>query len=342
MTARLPRLLVVAVLVTLLAGCGGGGLFGALLGLVAVGNVIGELGNLIGGDDPDEFDVYLDGQLLPEHPDGGGNLHLRGLPEGRHLLQIIAPSRYRGAVSLITVDPDTDLPLNNLQHQVGGRIRGTVTVQETGGATRAAARVPVYAIPGGAQAASIGAPIVQVPPDGTYYVMYTDGNGQFSLDAGATGDYLVTAVVAGCDADARLVQGLGERQTLRDMDLTRVADGVATGIVRGAANEQVAGGTQSLAGASLRAGLQLGLLPDVPQATIDRIAAASGVALRPSPWFQWHVLSTLSDAGGTYVLDLPAGNSRITCFAYDHQPGYRDAVVVNAADLRVDFTLQPR
>ncbi|MGD9497892.1 MAG: hypothetical protein AB7Y46_16435, partial [Armatimonadota bacterium] len=150
MVRRLPVLIAAALVTMLLVGCGGGGLLGALLGLIAVGDVVGDLSDLMGGEDPHELDVYLDGQLLPVHPDAGGVLRLRGLPEGQHLLQAIASSRYRGAIVLIDVEPNADLRLGALQSQVGGRIRGTVMVESAQGSELPASRVAVYAIPGGA------------------------------------------------------------------------------------------------------------------------------------------------------------------------------------------------
>ncbi len=341
MIHRACKLLVVSTIAVILAGCAGGGLL-ALLGLIAVGNVVTEVTDLIGGNDPDELDVYLDGQLLPEHPDSSGDLRLQGLPEGRHLLQVIAPNRHDGAVALVTVDPDASLQLGDLDSEEGGRIRGRVTVQDAGGPARAAVRVPVYAIPGGAALVATGASRVDVPPDGTHFVAFTDGNGNFSLDAVAPGDYLVTAAVAGYDADARLVEGLSAGQVVRDQDLTLAADGIATGSARGVVAGEVGGGTQSLPGAALRADLPAAFEPAVPQDVIDRIAAESGSALRASPWFRWQVLSTLTDAGGSWSLRLPVGTSRISCFAYAYRPGFLDVPVAAGATSQTDFTLQHR
>jgi len=341
MIRRACKLLVVPTIAIILGGCAGGGLL-ALLGLIAVGNVVTDVTDLLSGNAPDELDVYLDGQLLPEHPDNDGDLALEGLPEGRHLLQIIAPNRHDGAVALVNVDPDASLQLGDLDSEEGGRIRGRVTVQDAGGPARAAVRTPVYAIPGGASLVATGAALVEVPPNGTHFIAFTDGNGNFSLDAVAPGDYLVTAAVAGYDADARLVEGLSAGQVVRDQDLALAADGVATGSAGGVAAGEVGGGTQSLPGAALRADLPGTFEPDVPQDVIDRIAAESGAGLRASPWFRWQILSTLTDAGGSWSLRLPVGTSRISCFAYGYRPGFLDVPVAAGAHSRTDFTLERR
>lgn len=340
MLHKSARLMVAGVLAVLLTGCGGAGLL-ALLGLIQVGSLIGQVRDVIGGDDPDQFDVYLDGQLLPVTPNDNGVLRLNNLPEGRHLLQMIAPSRERGAVTSVTISPNSELRLDNLVSVVGGRIRGRVVLRDAVGAERAAVRVPVYAIPGGASNVAVGAPLVQIPPAGTHYVAFTDGLGNFSLDAVAPGDYLVTAAVAGYDTDALLVQALAERQTLREMDLTLVADGGQAGAVSGNVEGQLGGGgTQSLGGAGLRATPGTPFRPAVDQDAVDRIAAESGAALRASPWFEWRVLSTLADSGGSYLLPLPAGTARVACFAYNYRPGYLDTAITAGTDRRLDFTLQ--
>jgi len=341
MVRRALKLLAVPTIAIILGGCAGGGLL-ALLGLIAVGNVVTEVTDLIGGNAPDELDVYLDGQLLPVHPDSSGDLHLQGLPEGGHLLQIIAPNRLDGAVSLVTVDPDASLQLGDLDSQRGGRIRGRLTVQDAGGPARAAVRSPVYAIPGGAALVATGASRVEVPPNGTHFVAFTDGNGNFSLDAVAPGYYLVTAAVAGYDADARLVEGLSAGQVVSGQDLALAADGIATGSASGVVAGEVGGGTQSLPGAAVRGDVPTAFAPDVPQAVIDRIATQAGAGLRSSPWFRWQILSTLADAGGSWSLALPTGTSRISAFAYDYRPGFLDVAVTAGANSRTDFALQRR
>lgn len=339
MVRTLLKLLAAGALLALLAGCGGSSLL-ALLGLIQVGDLIGNVEDLIGGDDPQQMDVYLDGQLLPVTPNSNGVLRLNGLPEGRHLLQVIAPSRERGAVATVNVTPNSELRLDNLPSAVGGRIRGQVVLEDTEGAQRPAVRVPVYAIPGGAANVGAGAPLVRIPPEGTHYVVFTDGLGNFSIDAVAPGDYLVTAAVPGYAGDVLLVQALGERQTLRDMDLTLVADGGQAGAVFGNVEGQLGGGTQSLGGASVRATPDTPFRPALSRDTIDRIAAQANSALRASPWFEWRVLSALADNGGSYRLDLPPGSARVAAFAYGYRPGYVDTTVTAGVERRLDLTLQ--
>lgn len=335
------RLLIAAVISVMLVGCGGGGLIGALLGIISVGSIVTEIENLVGDENPDEFDVYVDGQLIPEHPNSNGRLRLQGLPEGRHLLQIVAPNHFRGAVTVINVQPNSDLRLDDLQAEVGGRLRGTVTLQE-GQSGRSASRVLVYAVPGGAQVVRDGSGAVDLPPAGTHYAAFTDGNGEFSLDALAPGDYLVTAAVPGFAADVQLVAGLTERQTVT-ADLELEASGDAAGTLRGTVNGSIgSGATQSLPGAGVRAALDAHFQPDVPQAVRDEIATESGLSLMASPWFSCGELATLSDAGGSYEADLPPGTHRVSAFAYDYQPGYRDLTVTSDGVTSATFTLDAR
>ncbi len=342
MNQRLSKMLAAVGISLLIAGCGGGGVIGAILGLIAVGDVIGDVTDLLdGGDDGTDVKVYFDGQPLDVQP-SNGRLQLRGLPEGRHLLQVTSGS-YEGAVTIVDVQPDADLHLGDLTPDPdgGGRIRGTVTVQEGDGSTHAAARTIVYAVPGGAPLVGQGAQTVNLPPAGTHYAAFTDGNGDYEIDAVSPGDYLVTAAIAGLATDVRLVQDLDPRETVDDVDLTLQADASqTTGRAMGTVAGPAGGGTRSLRDAALRA--STAFTPPVPQDTIDRVAAASGAALRASPWFTWSVLSTLTDAGGSYELPLPSGAARIDCFSYDYRPAFRDVSVFLGGTVQADFDLEER
>lgn len=341
MRHKLTRLAAIAVITFVLAGCGGGGL-AALIGLGAIGNAFGDIGDLFDDGGDDEADVLLDGQVIRAVDRGTDNLRLRGLPEGRHLLQIVV-NDFRGVVRLINVDANSDLQLGRLQAADGGLVRGTVMLREGDGSTRPAVRVPVYAIPGGASNVAAGQPRTTIPPIGTHYVVYTDGNGEYELGAMTPGDYLVTAVVAGYMADVQLIEGLQIDQRQRNKDLELAADGGArTGEAAGVVQGQAGGGAVSLAGASLRAALPAAYAPGIPQATINRIANRSGSALRASPWFEWTVLATLADAGGSYRLPLPPGTPRVQAFAYDYQPALRDPTITVGVTTAVDFTLNER
>lgn len=338
---RLVRLGAIAGVALILAGCAGGGLT-ALLGLIGIGGAVAQLDNLFGGDTEDNANVLLDGQVIRTVSRGTSELRLRGLPEGRHLLQVVS-SEFRGVVRLIDVDADSDLQLGRLEAEDGGLVRGRVTVRDTDGSVRAAARVPVYAIPGGAVNVAAGQPVTAIPPAGTHYVVYTDGNGNYELSAMTPGDYLVTATVAGYMADVQLVEGLQATQRQRNTDLELLQDAsVATGQAAGVASGRTGGGSMSLGGASLRARLGGGYAPGIPQASIDRIETRYGAALRAAPWFRWQVLSTLADSGGSYALPLPPGTPRIDCFAYGYQPAFREPAIVAGQTTQADFTLEQR
>ncbi|MGI5818518.1 MAG: carboxypeptidase-like regulatory domain-containing protein [Armatimonadota bacterium] len=341
MQQKLTRLMGIAIVTLILAGCGGGGAL-ALLGLIGIGNAVGQIGDLFSGDSGAEAEVLLDGQLIRTVNRSTDTLRLRGLPEGRHLLQVVAGD-FRGILRVINVDRDSDLQLGQLQAEDGGQVRGSVMLRDGDGSIRAAVRVPVYAVPGGAASVAAGQPATAIPPAGTHYVAYTDGNGNYSLSAMAPGDYLVTAAVAGYMADVQLIQGLQveQRQRNRDLELIAVAGaqaGRAVGVVQG----QAGGGAVSLAGASLRARLATAYAPGMPQATIDRIESSYGGALRAAPWFRWQVLSTLADAGGSYELALPAGTPRVDAFSYGYQPAFREPVITAGLSTPADFTLNQR
>jgi len=340
MQHKVTRYIAIAIMTLVLAGCAGGGL-GALLGLVAIGDAVGDIEDLFAGDDDGEATVLLDGQAIRTVDAGNDTLRLRGLPAGRHLLQIVA-NEFRGILRLITVQPDADIELGALQAEDGGLVSGTVTIRENDGSTRRAVRVPVYAVPGGSAVVAAGQPVTTIPPTGTHYVTYTDGNGNYTISAMAPADYLVTAAVAGYMADVQLIEGLQVNQRQRNKDLELVADNVPAGEARGVVQGQTGGGAASLGGASLRAQLCTAYAPDIPQATIDRIANQHGGDLRAAPWFRWEVLSTLADAGGSYELPLPPGNPRVHAFSYDYRPAFRDLTITDGTTSQADFTLDER
>ncbi len=342
----MKRWLVPSVLAVLmsaaLVGCGGA--IGLLLGLVALGEVVGDVSDWFDDDaPPGQFRVLLDGQLLPVQPDAAGNLALSDLPADRHLLQVVAPSRLTGAVRIINVAAGSPVDMGTLEPVAGGRILGTVTTQAAGGAFLAAKRVLVVALPGGAGLvdATHTAPM-NLPPATTYYAAYTDGNGQFSLDAVEPGDYLVTAAVAGCKADVRLVAGLMAghvvQGTVLDLELD---DAIAFGTISGTVSGALAGGgTESLPGAGLTVAVGAGFVPAIPAAVSDSIAQASGASLMASPWFRWNELAGLTDAGGSYQVRAVPGTRRLSCFAYGYQPGQQDVTVTQGHDSAASFTLE--
>jgi len=342
MRQRLTRIGAIAGLALILAGCAGGGV-AALLGLISIGGAVGQIENLFTGITGDEqADVLMDGQVIRTVDRGTNDLRLRGLPQGRHLLQIVATD-FRGIVRLITVEADSDLQLGQLQAEDGGQVRGSVTVRGSDGSIRAAVRVPVYAILDGAANVAAGQPVMTIPPADTHFVAYTDGNGDYRLSALTPGDYLVTAAIGGHLADVQLVEGLQAQQRRRNINLELIADpGAAAGRAAGVVSGRASGGTVSLGGASLRARLDAGYAPGIPQDSITRIATLHGGALRDAPWFRWTVLSTLADAGGSYELPLPPGTPRIDCFAYGYQPAFREPAITASVTTTVDFTLEER
>jgi len=327
-----------ALVVLLMAGCGAAGLIGLLMTLIQAGDAITQVDELLGGDDPETLTVYLDGQELPVVPADNGSLVLSGLPEGRHLLQLVADNRFRGAVSNIDVVADARVNIPEQTPIIGGRIRGMVELGST-----PARRAMVVAIPGGAasvekaKAAPIG-----IPPTGTYYAGFTDANGAYSLDAVEPGDYLVTAAVAGYMADVKLVNIPAPRRTL-DINLTLERNvGSPFGTLNGAVRGTILGGTQSLANARITAVRGVAYEPVVPETVIDTIGAASGLELSDSPWFRWTELATLTDAGGGYQLRAAPGATRLDCFAYDYRPGFKNVQVANGVNTTTEFDLQPR
>lgn len=331
-----------AILSVLLAGCAGAGLIAAIIGLLAAGDIVSDVSDLIhGGDDPGEFVVLLDGQVLPVVPDADGNLALRNLPEGNHLLQLVSPDKNRGGVTMIDVEPNRLINIGNPPEIVGGRIVGRVRLGATG-IYNPARRVLVVAISDGAPAVQEGraTPITIPPTDQVYFAAYTDANGNYEINAVEVGDHLVTAAVAGYQSDVKLVHVDAGTAPTANLDLERDVS-MPSGVLSGRVSGQMPGGTQAVAGASIHAAPATPFEPIIRQDAIDAIAAASGLDLADSPWFSWTWLGVVTDAGGGYQGRAAIGDNRLTCFGYGYKPVYQDIQMVNDGSAHGEFLLQP-
>lgn len=337
MQQRLTRLLAIATITLILAGCGGGGM-ATLLGLVSIGEAVGDIQNLFddGGDDTEQTaDVLLDGQFITEVEDS--TVELSGLPEGEHRLQIVS-SDHRGVITTITVDRDSPFPLDGLVAQDGGYASGTVMLQDGTNPPSPAANIPVYAISGGIDTVQNSAPIT-IPPGRDYYVVYTNDAGEFEFRALWGSRYLITSAIAGFRADVELVDDLDAT----NIDLTLVRDGTqqtgrAAGNITGQ-TETNAAATVALNTASVRASLGTAFAPQLRQQSVTEIEDQYE-NLPDEPWFQWTVLATLSDSSGYFELPLPPGSPRLDCFAYGYQPKFVEPEIAAGDVVPVDFALE--
>ncbi len=205
---RLGLILATVVLVAILSGCAGG-LIAGLLKWVTHGELIGNVKDLLDrfDKDPVEYQVFFDGYPLGQRPDNNGELDLRGLPIGRHLMSVVDDSYHVGFHQSIEIaEGQTQLPLSEINPILGGVISGKVEGETSGGGRSPVTDTLVVAILDGADMlAQNGGATISIPPaDNTTYVMgYTDNTGIYRLGPCIYGSWLVTTALPGYYADAR-------------------------------------------------------------------------------------------------------------------------------------------
>lgn len=333
MKQGLPKLVAVIVISLALAGCSGGLGVGTLLGLVDVGEIVAGIGaGLFGPGQPSTAQVYLDGQPIREISAGDTEVALTDIPAGDHRLHVVVSAR-NGATSIINLEPGRTVSAP-LTAYAGGRITGTVTLQDGEAGAVAAERVMVYAIPGGGQLLLDGG-TVALPGDMPPYAAFTSTTGAYDLSALEPGSYLVIAAVAGYMTDLHLVE-LSAGQTRSNVDLVLRRDGSlqpgrVSGIVRSTAGIGLANG-------SVRAHLANGYQPAIPQEAVDRIAEATGIT--ELPVFRFEVLSTLTAPDGRYRLPLMAGSPELHGFVFGNRPAMQEVNVVAGQVTTANFELR--
>ena len=339
---RLGQALASIGMIVLLAGCGGGLLVLALQ-LFAAGAIAGNIDRLLDefDEDPLEYQAFLDGYCLGQRPSTSGDLDLRGLPAGRHLISVIHNNYHTGFHQVIQINPgDTGLPLGDINPIEGVAIRGKVERETTTGTGRALVpRTLVVAIFNGAEMlrAAGGATIPIRPPDDVTYVMaYTDALGNYVLGPCISGQWLVTTVVPGCYADARIVTANRPNDSV-NQDLYLPEDPLArSGGVSGSVIQTGAGGlAEALVFAELTAAHSVQPLP----ARAAEIATEADFPLINGSWFAWSLLGTLTDQAGAYAMRTGIGEQTLNAFKYRYQGKQGTATVQTNQNLNIDFDL---
>ncbi len=337
---RLGLILATVVLVAILSGCAGG-LIAGLLKWVTHGELIGNVKDLLDrfDKDPVEYQVFFDGYPLGQRPDNNGELDLRGLPIGRHLMSVVDDSYHVGFHQSIEIaEGQTQLPLSEINPILGGVISGKVERETSGGGRSPVTDTLVVAILDGADMlAQNGGATISIPPaDNTTYVMgYTDNTGIYRLGPCIYGSWLVTTALPGYYADARVVitSGAGDSQN-EDLYLpNQPFDNSAT--VLGSVTQN---GLQ-LADALVYTDLDTAYDGQLTTERAGEVEDDAGFGFIAGPWFAWTRLGTVTAISGAYTMRTAPGNQTITGFKYQYRAKSGDFGPAPGADLHLDFDL---
>lgn len=341
--ARLLHPLAALLVVVMLTGCAGG--LGLLLQLVAAGNLIGDVSNLLTRFEKPatEYRVFFDGYPLGQRPDNTGRLDLRGLPAGRHLLSVVDTEYRTGFHQIVNVVAgDTALQLADYNPVFGAVISGRVERETATGGRSQVARTLVVAILNGANMLQQGAgETISIPPtdDSVTYIMgYTDDTGIYRLGPAIYGSWLVLTAMPGHYGDARVVVTSGAGDSANQNLLLPLQQASPVGAMLGSVT-QTSG--QGIAEALVYTQLQQPYQVEVAGQRATEVSNSAGFALIAQPWFAWNRLGAITDGAGIYALSSRPGVQTVTAFKYGfHAKLWNGELGLGAT--RLDFDLTPR
>lgn len=293
------------------------------------------------GDDSSPFAILLDGYPVASAGTANGQVSLPGILEGDYLLSAVQqPDPRLGLHTLVHFIPGDSVDLRTINPFQGALLRGQVRRDSSSGPLLGNTRV--VAVKGAAALLAAGEGPLEVPPlvgsDLTCVMGYTDASGQFVLGPMEYGDYLVTSVLPGYEADVRWVRLSASGDA--NANLVLAADASATtGAVRGLVTNR--SGT-TLSEPLITARLETPLEPSITASARSRVTSDSGLSMPAGPWFAWRSLTGTGSTAGQYLIDLPAGAATLEAF----KVGWRAlaaGVTVSAGGLATqDFALQAR
>lgn len=335
MNARLVCVVIVAVSVSVMLGCGGnsgtvsqppGQEHGVVTGTITVE-----------GGSAEGYQLLLNGAPVPATLQPDGSFTITGVPEGTHVLDVIGPDGMSGGRAEFSTAPGQTVPLPPIETRLGGQIVGMITKLEEGVLTplvgvEVIASSEAMWILDEPMSDESSRPLIYPPPPGRTYSAYTTEDGSYRMRAVMPGPYLVTVAVPGLTTGTAFVYVSAGRTAAADFTLEPVIDpGVGTieGIVVGVESD---GAATPLEGALVEVSMDGGWRPPQPEPILlppefapDTPGSAPGgeggsgpdVGIVP-PEIYWNVFSTLTDSRGRYFLNVPSGRGHIRAW----KPGY--------------------
>lgn len=323
----LPPVLLLAVCVTL-TGCAAG------LALLAYE----KWDDWFKKENASDYRIYLDGYDYGGTPSASGIISLSGVSEGDYLITVAKPPEMRmGVHATMHVQPFRSVDLSQTNPFQGGVITGTV--RRDGPAGPVVANVRVVAILDAANILSRSSTPISIPQSaGTtleYMMGYTDSQGKFRLGPARYGAWLVTAVLAGYNADVKFTRVASGSDGQAQLVLTP-ATGTDTGIIRGTVTTQGGSGANK---PLVTARLGTAFEPTIDSSTRSRVEADARVTMPTGPWFRWLTLTTIATDSGQYVLDVPPGTHTVEAARYPARSAQREVTVPAGGIATQDLTL---
>ncbi len=330
----------------MLWGCGGSG--------SADNPPVGQTGTLQGvlqASNPAEYQILVDGQPLQIRCDADGSFVLPNLPAGSHTVSFVGRSGMAGVHIRVDIEPGKTRDIGAVTPSTGGQIAGLVTRREEDGSLTPLAGVEVIADPSAPEFIIMGQSQSRVvrprPAEELVLRAITDERGSYVIPAVPEGAYVVTVNVPGLEQGVAFVWVSPGTTAVADFQLApAVEPGVGT--VQGQVCAQTAEGVQPLEGALVEVFAERGWkprprpvpLPEPAPPHILNLVPPGATAIVPPP-YEIFRFATLTDANGSYCLNVPAGSLQMSVWAEGYEPAF-DRFTLKAGEVITrDFTLTP-
>jgi len=343
---------VLGVLVALayMSGCGGGG--GEQPGPAPgdTSSIRGSVDAAGGGN----YEVLLDGRPVPDAMQADGAFEINGVPPGEHRVAVIEAGGMAGSYVSVVVRPGEDTEVPPVAPELGGQIVGMVTVRDEEG-LRPLVGVEVTAQAGvvirAADSDGDEEPDVWPPPDLPSFSTFTEEDGSYRIPAVPEGEYIVTVAAPEYGENYQWVWVEPGHTAVADFELRPAID-PGVGTVQGRVVTETDDGVQPIEGAMVTVCTDEPWFArppfpdsDGPEPARDEGEGDDGCDDCPEPpddipppWF--YEVSTLTDSGGNYSLNAPAGYAMIEVFAPEYMPVWEEIVIQADEVLERSFRLE--
>jgi len=294
-------------------------------------------GQLTNSDNPRDFDIYVDGQQMSAKPGADGKFRIENVPAGQHTVSLISNDGMAGAYVNCETGAGGVTNLGDVPAIIGGQIVGMATKTESGGALTPLAGVEVIADPDVAWTEQDEEPVPSNGED-VQFRAFTDERGSYLMPAVPPGSYVVTVNVPGLEQGINWVWVEQGRTAVADFQLRGVVEpgvGTVSGVISGISEDV----QQPLEGATVEIFTDdFYWMPIPPAEPVIPEGAGSGVV--PPP-YRFREFRTITDANGSYSLNVPSGYLNISVWADGYEFVFESFVLQRNEHLVKGYVLEP-